>query len=268
MRDPGEFAVRGGLVDLFPAGEEQALRLDFFGDEIESVRRFEPASQRSIDTVDGFTLPPGLGNPARRGQRQALPLVLSRAVRRQLRPGDPLYQAVSDGRRIAGIDHWLPLFEERMATLFEHLSDDDLIVRDPGDAGAEARFEAVAIITTTVPAPNPATPAATAPLAPETLYLARDEWEALAAERPFHLVTPFQQPAGAAVVDFGVAPPRDFGPERAQGANLYTAVADHVASLKGRKVVPRQLFGGLARAPQRPARRARPGQGDRGRELG
>jgi len=52
VRDPGEFAVRGGLVDLFPAGEEQALRLDFFGDEIESVRRFDPATQRSIDRVE------------------------------------------------------------------------------------------------------------------------------------------------------------------------------------------------------------------------
>mgnify|MGYP006921046788 CR=1 FL=1 len=50
--------------------------------------------------------------------------------------GDPLYQAVSDGRRIAGLDHWLPLFEEKLATLFDHLGPDDLIVRDAGDDGA------------------------------------------------------------------------------------------------------------------------------------
>jgi transcription-repair coupling factor (superfamily II helicase) len=237
VRDPGEFAVRGGLVDLFPAGEEQALRLDFFGDEIESVRRFDPVSQRSIDKVDGFTLLPAsetLLDPDsvkrfRSGYRELFGAAAT---------GDPLYQAVSDGRRIAGIDHWLPLFEERLATLFDHLADGDLIVRDPGDAGAaEARFEAVADYYDNRTRAQSNDPGSYRPLAPETLYLARDEWEALAAERPLHLVTPFHQPAGDHVVDFGVAPPRDFGPERAQGANLYTAVAEHVASLKGKKVV-------------------------------
>jgi transcription-repair coupling factor (superfamily II helicase) len=58
VADAGEFAVRGGLVDLFPAGEEYGLRLDFFGDEIETVRSFDPADQRSIAKVDGFTLLP------------------------------------------------------------------------------------------------------------------------------------------------------------------------------------------------------------------
>ena len=59
VADAGEFAVRGGLVDLFPSGEEHALRLDFFGDEIESVRRFDPGNQRTIGTAEGgFTLLP------------------------------------------------------------------------------------------------------------------------------------------------------------------------------------------------------------------
>ena len=237
VRDPGEFAVRGGLVDLFPAGEEQALRLDFFGDEIESVRRFDPVSQRSIGTVDGFTLLPAsevlLDEDSVKRFRSAYRELFGAAA-----TGDPLYQAVSDGRRIAGIDHWLPLFEERLATLFDHLSDDDLIVRDPGDAGAaEARFEAVADYYDNRTRAQSTDAGSYRPLAPETLYLARDEWEALAVGRPLHLVTPFHLPAGAAVVDFGVAAPRDFGPERAQGANLYTAVAEHVASLKGKKIV-------------------------------
>jgi transcription-repair coupling factor (superfamily II helicase) len=58
VHDAGEYAVRGGIVDLFPAGEEEGLRLDFFGDEIESVRRFDPATQRTTGTVEGFTLLP------------------------------------------------------------------------------------------------------------------------------------------------------------------------------------------------------------------
>jgi transcription-repair coupling factor (superfamily II helicase) len=237
VRDPGEFAVRGGLVDLFPAGEDHGLRLDFFGDEIESVRRFDPASQRSIDRVAGFTLLPAsetlLDPDSVRRFRSGYRELFGAAA-----TGDPLYQAVSDGRRIAGIDHWLPLFEERLATLFDHLSDDDLIVRDPGDAGAaEARFEAIADYYENRKRAQSADPGSYRPLAPETLYLSRAEWDGLVAGRPMHQVTPFHEPESATVVDFGMTAARDFAPERAQGANVYEAVVAHIAALKGKKVV-------------------------------
>jgi transcription-repair coupling factor (superfamily II helicase) len=215
VRDPGEFAVRGGLVDLFPAGEEQALRLDFFGDEIESVRRFDPATQRSIDRIDGFTLLPAsetlLDEDSVKRFRSAYRELFGAAA-----TGDPVYQAVSDGRRIAGVDHWLPLFEERLATLFDHLSGDDLVVRDSGDAGAlEARFEAVADYYENRQRAQSREPGSYRPLAPETLYLERGEWDAIVAERPLHQLTPFHQPASASVIDFAMEGPRDFAPERA-----------------------------------------------------
>jgi transcription-repair coupling factor (superfamily II helicase) len=239
VRDPGEFAVRGGLVDLFPAGEEQALRLDFFGDEIESVRRFDPATQRSIDRIDGFTLLPAsetlLDEESVRRFRSAYRELFGANA-----TGDPLYQAVSDGRRIAGIDHWLPLFEERLATLFDHLSDADLVVRDAGDAGAaEGRFEAIADYYENRKRAQTGDSGSYRPLAPETLYLSREEWETLAAARPLHLVTPFHEPGSDAVIDFAVDPARDFAPERTQGANVYEAVVDHIAALRRakRKVV-------------------------------
>jgi len=246
VRDPGEFAVRGGIVDLFPAGEEQALRLDFFGDEIESVRRFDPATQRSIDRIDGFTLLPASETLLDEGSVKRF-----RSAYRELfganATGDPLYQAVSDRRRIAGIDHWLPLFEERLATLFDHLGDDDLIVRDAGDAGAaEGRFEAIADYYENRKRAQTRDAGSYRPLAPETLYLSRDEWEGLAAARPLHLVTPFHQPGSKAVIDFEVEPPRDFAPERTQGANVYDAVVAHITELRraGRKVVLASYSGG------------------------
>ena len=73
VADAGEYAVRGSIVDLFPAGRELALRLDFFGDEIESVREFDPADQRSVGRVEHFDLLPAAEAPARRGIDQALP---------------------------------------------------------------------------------------------------------------------------------------------------------------------------------------------------
>jgi len=235
VRDPGEFAVRGGLVDLFPAGEDMALRLDFFGDEIESVRRFDPATQRSIDRIDGFTLLPASEtlldeDSVKRFRSSYRELFGANAT------GDPLYQAVSDGRRIAGVDHWLPLFEERLATLFDHLAEDDVVVRDTGDAGAlEARFEAVADYYENRERAQSKEPGSYRPLKPETLYLARKEWDGLVAARPLHQLTPFHEPEGASVIDFEMEPPRDFAPERTQGANVYEAVIAHVAGLRRAK---------------------------------
>ncbi|HST37158.1 MAG TPA: transcription-repair coupling factor [Allosphingosinicella sp.] len=235
VRDPGEFAVRGGLVDLFPAGEEHALRLDFFGDEIESVRRFDPATQRSIDRIEGFTL-----LPASETLLDEDSVKRFRSAYRELfganATGDPLYQAVSDGRRIAGIDHWLPLFEEKLATLFDHLSDDDLIVRDAHDAGAaEARFEAVTDYHENRVRAQSSDAGSYRPLAPDTLYLSREEWADIAAARPLHELTPFHEPESASVIDFEVDAARDFAPERAQGMNVYEAVVAHVAALKREK---------------------------------
>ena len=95
-------------------------------------------------TVDGFTLLPASETLL---DEDSVKRFRSRYRERfgATATGDPLYQAVSEGRRLAGLDHWLPLFEERLATLFDHLGDDDIIVRDAGDAGAaDARFEAIA----------------------------------------------------------------------------------------------------------------------------
>ena len=239
VRDPGEYAVRGGLVDLFPAGEEHGLRLDFFGDEIESVRRFDPATQLSIDRIDGFTLLPAsetlLDEDSVRRFRSAYRELFGANA-----TGDPVYQAVSDGRRIAGVDHWLPLFEERLATLFDHLGEDDIVVRDTGDAGAlDARFEAVADYYENRERALSKEPGSYRPLAPETLYLTRGEWDGLVAERPLHQVTPFHEPDRADVIDFAMEAPRDFAPERTQNVNVYEAVVAHIGALRrgGRRVV-------------------------------
>jgi transcription-repair coupling factor (superfamily II helicase) len=236
VADAGEFAVRGGLVDLFPAGESEGLRLDFFGDEIESVRRFDPATQRTIGKAEGgFTL-----LPASEALLDEESIKRFRSRYRETfgatATGDPLYQAVSEGRRLAGLDHWLPLFEERLDTLFTHLAPGDVIVRDTHDAGAaEARFEAVSDYYQNRKRAQSSDPGSYRPLEPETLYLGRDEWQAIIADRPLHLTTQFHEPESATVIDFGVDAARDFAPERSQNANVYEAVVAHVAALRRAK---------------------------------
>jgi transcription-repair coupling factor (superfamily II helicase) len=235
VNDAGEFAVRGGLVDLIPSGESEGLRLDFFGDEIESVRRFDPATQRTTGRVDRFTLLPASetlldDDSIKRFRSRYRELFGATAT------GDPVYQAVSEGRRLAGVDHWLPLLEDKLATLFDHLQDGDLIVREAGAPGAaDGRFEAIADYHQNRVRAQSSDPGSYRPLAPEALYLDRGEWEALVEQRPMHLTSPFHEPESASVVDFEVAAARDFAPERAGNVNVYEAVVDHVAALRRSK---------------------------------
>ena len=238
VADAGEYAVRGGLVDLYPAGETSALRLDFFGDEIETMRRFDPADQRTTGTVDAFTLLPASevllseDNVKRfRGRyREAFGAAAT---------GDPLYQAVSDGRRLSGMEHWLPLFEERLATLFDHLGDDDVLVRDAGaDGAATGRFDAVADYHDNRARAMSSDPGSYRPLPPNALYYAPEEWARAIGDGTIHLASPFDAD-GRQVVAMGAQPARDFAPERAAGENVYESVATHLRAERraGRKPV-------------------------------
>ncbi|WP_294391699.1 transcription-repair coupling factor [uncultured Sphingomonas sp.] len=239
VHEAGEYAVRGGLVDLFPAGESLALRLDFFGDEIETVRQFNPEDQRTTATMAGFTL-----LPASEALLDADGIKRFRSRYREkfgaTATGDPLYQALSEGRRLAGMEHWLPLLEERLATLFDHLSDDDLIVRDSGaDGAAASRFESTTDYYENRKRAQTKDPGSYRPLEPSALYLTEREWQEAVRDRPIHLTTPFHEPESDRVIDFGVDGPRDFTPERTQNANVYEAVVAHVRELgrTKRKVV-------------------------------
>ena len=117
---PGDFAARGGIVDVFPPGVVEPLRFDFFGDELETIRTFDSASQRTTGRIEFVRLEPVtevfLDDAAIERFRLAY-----RALAGAIDPDNPLYAAVSAGRRHAGMEHWLPLFYERLETLFDYL---------------------------------------------------------------------------------------------------------------------------------------------------
>jgi transcription-repair coupling factor (superfamily II helicase) len=239
VAEHGEYAVRGSLVDVFPAGEELALRLDFFGDEIDSLRHFDPADQRSTDKAKSFTLMPTSEalldaesiKRFRSGYREQFGATATQ---------DPLYQALSEGRRMAGMEHWLPLLEERLETLFDHLGENDLVIRDAAaDQALDSRREAIEDYYQNRVRANEGAPGSYRPLEPAALYFSKGEWEAIEADWPIHLASPFPEPESDRVIDFGVQPARDFAPERAQQANVYEAVAKHITELRkgGHKVI-------------------------------
>jgi transcription-repair coupling factor (superfamily II helicase) len=239
VSDAGEFAIRGSIVDLVPAGSEEGLRLDFFGDEIETIRRFNPQSQLTIGRVDHFDILPAVEalmdeesiKRFRTNYRERFGATAT---------GDPLYQAISEGRRLSGMDHWLPLFEERMETLFDHIGEDTLILRDGSTSAAtQTRFEAIADYYDNRIRATSKEPGSYRPLPTNMLYLSSEELEAIYTAAPAHLLSAFHQPQSASIVDFGIASARDFAPERAQKINIYEAVTDHLKKLlkDGRKPI-------------------------------
>jgi transcription-repair coupling factor (superfamily II helicase) len=134
---PGEYAVRGGLIDLFPTGSSLPYRIDLFGDEIDSIRTFDPDTQRSLYPIDRVRLLPGREFALDEAARTAF-----RGRWRERFEGDPsastIYRDVGNGIAPAGIEYWLPLFHEHTATLFDYLPDDAIVVSH-GDVDAAAR---------------------------------------------------------------------------------------------------------------------------------
>jgi transcription-repair coupling factor (superfamily II helicase) len=231
VADHGEFAVRGSIFDIFPSGLEQGLRLDFFGDELESLRLFDPSTQRTTEVIDRHLL-----LPASEALLDEDTITRFRTRHRETfgaaATGDPLYQAVSDGRRLAGMEHWLPLFEERLATLFDHLSDKDQIVIDVGAiAAGEERLADITDYQKQRKETAGQAAGSYRPLETGALYLSPDEFGKSLAEWPVHRATAFSEPESAAVLDFGFRSARDFTPERAQGANVYAAAASHLKAV-------------------------------------
>ena len=126
--DPGDFAVRGGIIDIYPPGREEPVRLDFFGDALESIRTFDPQSQRTTGQLHQLSLHPAneviLNSEAVKGFRTRYAAAFT-----GVDIDDPLYEAVTNGRRYQGMEHWLPLFYERLETIFDYV----------GDVGHDAR---------------------------------------------------------------------------------------------------------------------------------
>lgn len=124
---PGEYAVRGGLIDLFPMGSLQPYRVDLFDDEIDSIRTFDPDSQRSLYPVPEVRLLPGREFPMDEAARGRF-----RARWRELLEGDPtksrIYKDMGTGVATAGIEYYLPLFFEETATVFDYLGEAATVV--------------------------------------------------------------------------------------------------------------------------------------------
>ena len=196
VSEPGEYAVRGGLLDVFPPGADQPLRLDFFGDELESIRTFDPLNQRSTGSRDAFSLKPVseiiLDETSIARFRSGY-----RAAFGAMRGGDPLYEAVTAGRVHPGMEHWLPLFYDQLWSLFDYLPDTAVSLDYQAEEVRDTRLETIddffqareSLQTTTDTGGQ-----SYKPLLPERLYLNAADWQAMLDGRPTVQFSPFEAP--------------------------------------------------------------------------
>ncbi len=143
VREPGEFAVRGGIVDLFPPGYEKPIRLDYFGDEIESIRAFDALSQVTIDKFESFHL-----GPISEALLDERSVAHFRARYRELfgaiTDNDPLYEAVTAMRKFPGIEHWLGLFYPKLYGLLDYLPQAAVSFDHQADEAIKSRLQQIA----------------------------------------------------------------------------------------------------------------------------
>lgn len=251
VRETGEYAVRGGIIDLFAPGMALPVRLDFFGDTLETIRTFDPETQRTVGTLPALDLVPmsevHLTSDAIKRFRQNYLSTFGAPSR-----DDTLYEAISEGRRHAGLEHWLPLFYDRLDTVFDYLAPVPLVF-DPlvEDAFAEriktisdhydARHGAMTKPVSGM-APYMALP-------PSALYLTHEEIKAYVEKAPVARLTPFAvESAGTTLAfDCGARQGRIFVAERMAAenvdqsesdtsvANVFDAVITHIKSARDAK---------------------------------
>lgn len=231
VTEPGDFAIRGGLIDVFPPGEGGPVRLDMFGDVLDSARRFDPATQRTTEALERLELAPVseviLDDPSIQRFRQNY-----RAEFGAAGTDDPLYEAVSAGRKHAGVEHWMPFFHDRLETLFDYVPGATLFFDDRAEAAREARWEAIADqydARAEALRAKSRIDSVYKPCPPELLYLDGDAFAAAADAHGKKHFSVLPQSTGFGVTDAGGRLGRNFAPERqAEKLSLFGALADHV----------------------------------------
>ena len=212
--EPGEYAVRGDIIDIFPVGTEDPLRIDLFDDEVERIRTFDAMTQRTTGEIKKYVfkvmgevvLDANTIKTFRSKYREAFGAAFK---------DDEIYEAISNGKKYIGQENWLPFFyEEALPSLFDYMPSAQIVlghnVQEALKAKVEsildyyqARLEALAVKSTTEIDTY-------RPVNPELLYLNDKEFLALCDKRQRVVLSPMNMPEGEGIINAGVLPVRNF----------------------------------------------------------
>ncbi|MEQ1614955.1 MAG: transcription-repair coupling factor [Hyphomicrobiaceae bacterium] len=234
VMEPGEFAVRGGILDLYPPGRLSPVRLDFFGDTLESIKSFDAETQRTSKVVQKLVLMP-ISEVAFGAEGEKL----FRAGYVELFGGntgeDPLYQAVSAGSRYPGVEHWLPLFHDKLESLFDYVAGSDISFDQGADEQMRRRFEQIkehyeARLEGLEQSKFGAAPYK--PVPPDRMFLDGADWKAALEVMNVRRFSAFEHPAGPSIRSYNGRAARTFSMERTtDGADLFGSVVAHIQAL-------------------------------------
>ncbi|MFM2389818.1 MAG: transcription-repair coupling factor, partial [Pseudomonadota bacterium] len=235
VAEPGDYAIRGGIIDLWPPGQKGPVRLDFFGDVLDGARRFDAETQRTVEKLTAIEFAP-------MSEVILDPAAITRFrqnYRAEFGVGgadDPLYEAVSAGRKHQGMEHWLPFFHAQLETIFDFLPDAAVMLDDAVTPTRLARWDSIADQY------DARREAMTArgrldtvykPVEPGLLYLDDAAWGTATAGHRVIQLSPLPQSPGPGVLDAQGRIGRNFAPERQQEKiSLFGALSDHVQALR------------------------------------
>ncbi len=232
--DAGEFAVRGSIIDIIPTGQENGIRLDTFGDNLETIRLFEPISQRSTENLSEITLRPAseviLNKTTIECFREKYRLTFGAITR-----DDPVYEAVSEGRGNVGMEHLLPLFYESLTTVFDYAQNATIILDSQAEMAKAERLEQIAEYyearkNSTKTKQYGVTPYPALP--PDSLYLTQYDWEARTRDRI--VITLKQFIAAGEAYNLNYHPARNFAAGKLTGEALFDDLRDYVVTQRSR----------------------------------
>lgn len=240
VAEPGDYALRGGIIDIYPPGHAGPVRLDFFGDTLESLRRFDPDTQRTVEKLTAVDLSPVsevlLDEASITRFRQTYRIEFGAGG-----ADDPLYEAVSAGRKHQGMEHWLGFFHASLDTIFDYLPDAAVMLDDQVTPMRLARWDGID------DAYDSRREAMTArgrldtvykPAEPGLLYLDDAAFEAAVAGHRVISFSPHAASPGPGVLDAGGRMGRSFAPERQmENISLFGALADHLKALREERQV-------------------------------
>ncbi len=212
--EPGEYAVRGDIIDIFPVGTDEPLRIDLFDDEVERIRKFDVMSQRTTGELKSYKfkvmseviLDDNTIKSFRSKYREAFGASFS---------GDEIYEAISNGQKYIGLENWLPFFyEEALPTLFDYIPSATIIVSDKVDEAASAKSDSIADYyqarLETLKIKSSSEIEVYRPINPELLYLTDKQFADILHQKQSITLTSLNIPSSEKVVDIQIIPVRNF----------------------------------------------------------
>lgn len=233
VMEPAEYAVRGDIIDIFPASSQEPLRLDLFDDTIEKIRVFDPISQRSTGEVTSYAF--GVGDEV------ILDKNAIETFRQRYRESfgaaglkDELYESISNGVKYIGFENWLPFFyEEELPTFFDYLPMANVVLSQHIDDAVQAKEDSIYDYYTArleaLKIKQAGDETVYRPVAPELMYLNKNAFESILNQKNVVRLSELSMPDSASVTNLKVIPGRDFAhAKNISVANVYEDLNDYL----------------------------------------